>query len=106
MLDRSSQKGLEMTQVEFMDVYGTPVGLIVGALLLFVATRLQHRVRRRQFDRRNAHGVEVFPSYSAMVRMRFREGFCEAGYWVLGGSGMFMMFVGFVHFVQQHSILS
>jgi hypothetical protein len=93
-----------MTQMELMDAYGTPVGLIVGALLVFVATQLQHSVRRRQFDRRNAHGVEVFSSYKTMVRMRFREGFCEAGYWVLGGTGMFMMFIGFLHFVQQHSI--
>jgi len=93
-----------MTQVEFMDAYGTPVGLISGVLLVYVATRLQHCVRRRPFDRRNAHGVEIFPSYAAMVRMRFREGFCEAAYWVLGGTGMFMMFIGFLHFVQQHSI--
>jgi hypothetical protein len=98
-----------MTQVEFMDAYGTPVGLIIGTLLVFVATRLQHLVRRRQFDRRNAHGVEIFPSYKAMIRIRFREGFCEAGfceagYWVLGGAGMILMFVGLLHFVQQHSI--
>ncbi|MDC0313155.1 hypothetical protein OAV21_03025 [bacterium] len=93
-----------MTQVEFMDAYGTPVGLIAGALLVFVGTRLQHRVKRRQFDRRNAHGLEIFPSYAAKVRMRFREGFCEAGYWVLGGTGMLLMFIAFLHFVQQHSI--
>ncbi len=104
MLDRSSQKELEMTQVEFMDAYGTPVGLIAGALLVFVATRLQHCVRQRQFDRRNANGVEIFPSYKAMVRMRFREGFCEAGYWGFGLTGMILMIVGFLHFVQQHSV--
>jgi hypothetical protein len=28
----------------------------------------------------------------------------QAGYWVFDGTGMILMFVGFLHFVQQHSI--
>jgi hypothetical protein len=41
---------------------------------------------------------------AALLPPQFREGFCEAGYGVFGGTGMILMFVGFLHFVQQHSI--
>ncbi|MGH0030470.1 MAG: hypothetical protein ACQGVC_11815 [Myxococcota bacterium] len=51
----------------------TALSGLVGSVLIITSARLKHWVLRREFERRNAAGVEEFSSYEASVRARFLE---------------------------------
>lgn len=47
---------------------------IFGPVLLIIAGVMQHKLNRREFERRNQMGVEIFESYGTMKKINFAEG--------------------------------
>lgn len=92
-----------MNQIEVMEAYATPAGLIVGPWCLWMGRRIEHNVRRKQFDRRNESGVEIFASYDDMRRLRSREGTQHTIASLLSIGGYALLFFAFLNFVSLNS---
>ena len=53
------------------------VWIIIGCVLFFVAYKLKDSVRKKEFERRNTAGKEVFENYSDMKSKRHGEGLSD-----------------------------
>ena len=67
--------------------------LIVAGVAFIFGLAMLYWVERRKFHRRNAYGVELFPSFGGLIVRRAGEGFAAAvgfvlvlmnGFYVLG----------------------
>ena len=68
---------------------------IVAVLITVLGTWLFYRSRKRAFDRRNAYGQEVFPSYGRKLVARLID-------WSLVAVGFFLAFTGILYLAIEH----
>ena len=93
-----------MNQYEFMEAYGPAIGFVAGPLFLMVSMLLDHGVRRKRFYRRNASGLESFPSYRVKVFVRFSERIRRLVASVVGLIGLFLLAAGFLIWAHRLSV--
>lgn len=68
---------------------------IVAALIIALGAWLFYKSRKRAFDRRNAYGHEVFPSYGRKLVARLFDWSLVAFAFILAGMGI--LFLAFEH---------
>ena len=93
-----------MDQLELMETYGTPVGLIGGIVLLTLSSWMSRRVSRKRFYRRNGAGIQVFPSYRAKVRIQFFEGVTNRLATLVALGGILLIGFAIINFAHRMSV--
>jgi len=76
------------------------VHIVIGFAFIYAGYKVGIPMRKRQFERRNAAGIEVHESYSDMKKTKFKDGMISNFQALLSIVGVFLIGFGLVRLVN------